>query len=374
MSELKMMTELKMVFSQLKVKNIELPNRIVFPPIATNFADKEGFVTDKLINYLCERARGGTGLIIVENTAVNMEGRNLTNEPRLDDDRYIEGFRRMVDEIHKAGAKVSIQLHHGGRSSSSKVHGFTPVAPSAIACPLFKEMPRPMTIEDIERTIGDFAEAARRAKQAGADAVEIHGASGFLPAQFFSPYANKRTDEYGGSKENRLRFSSELIREMRKKVGPDYVIGYRFSGDEYVSGGLTLDDHKEIAPELVKAGVDLLHVTAGVLENVEEVGIVPFDKKEEGWHNYLAAGIKEAVNVPVITVGKITSLATAEEVLQRNEADLVSIGRALIADPELVNKSREGRFSDIVKCKQCNGCIHSLYYEGVMRCEVNPKV
>ena len=231
-----------------------------------------------------------------------------------------------------------------------------------------------MTTEDIHRTVRDFAQAARRAKEAGADAVEIHGASGFLPAQFLSPYANKRTDEYGGSKENRLRFPLELIREMRKKVGPDFVIGYRLSGDEYVPGGLTLDDHKEIAPELVKAGVDILHVTAGVLENVEEVGIVPSDKKEEGWHNYLAAGIKEVVNVPVITVGKMTSLVTAEKVLEDNTADLVSIGRALIADPELVNKSSEGRFNDIIKCQQCNGCIHALYYDGLMRCEVNSKI
>jgi 2,4-dienoyl-CoA reductase-like NADH-dependent reductase (Old Yellow Enzyme family) len=157
-------------------------------------------------------------------------------------------------------------------------------------------------------------------------------------------------------------------------VGPDYIIGYRFSGDEFVTGGLTLDDHREIAPELVKAGVDVLHVTAGVLENVEEVGIVPADKKEEGWHNYLAAEIKKVVNVPVITVGKITSLAVAEDVLRQNNADLVSIGRALIADPELVNKSREGRFDDIVRCKQCNGCIHTLYYDGVMRCEVNSNI
>jgi 2,4-dienoyl-CoA reductase-like NADH-dependent reductase (Old Yellow Enzyme family) len=374
MSKLTMMPKLNLVFSPLRVKNVELPNRIVFPPIATNFADEEGYITDKLINYLRDIAKGGAGLIIVENTAVNLEGRNLSNEPRLDDDRYIKDFRRLVDEVHKAGTKISIQLHHGGRSSSSKVHGFTPVAPSAIPCPLFKEMPRSMTIQDIHRTILDFAQAARRAKEAGADAVEIHGASGFLPAQFLSPYANKRTDEYGGSKKNRLRFPLELIKEMRKKVGPDYVIGYRFSGDEYVVGGLTLDDHKEIAPELVRAGADILHVTAGVLENVEEVGIVPFDKKEEGWHNYLAAGIKEVVDVPVITVGKITSLVTAQKVLQENTADLVSIGRALIADPGLVIKSREGRFDDIVQCKQCNGCIHTLYYDGVMRCEVNPKI
>ncbi len=362
------------VFSPLKIKNMELPGRIVFPPIATNFADEKGFVTERLIRYLSDIARGGTGLIIVENTAINNEGRNLVREPRLDEDRYISGFRRLVEAVHKAGARIAVQLHHGGRSSSSKVNGSTPVAPSAVACPLFKEMPRPMTLEDIQRTVEDYAQAARRAREAGADAVEIHGASGFLPAQFLSPYANKRTDEYGGSKENRLRFPLELIAKVRKEVGPDYCIGYRFSGDEFVPGGLTLDDHREIAPRLVGAGIDLLHVTAGVLENVEEVGIVPAGKKKEGWHNYLAAGIKEVADVPVITVGKIVSLAAAEEVLQKNGADLVSIGRALIADPGLVRKSREGRFKDIVRCRQCNGCIHSLYSEGVMRCEVNPEL
>ncbi len=367
-------SDLKMVFSKLRIKNVELDNRIVFPPIATNFADEQGFVTEKLINYLCNIARGGVGFIIVENTAVNMEGRNLPREPRLDDDKYITGFRRLVDEIHEAGAKVSIQLHHGGRSSSSKIHGFTPAGPSATACPVFKEIPRAMTKDDIKRTIKDFAQAALRAKKAGVDAVEIHGASGFLVAQFLSPYANKRTDEYGGSLENRLRFPLELIREVRKAVGPDFVIGYRFSGDEFIAEGLSLEDHKEIAPQLVKAGVDLLHVTAGVLENFAEVGIVTFDKKSEGWHNYIAAGIREVVDVPVITVGKIVSLTAAQEALENNQADLVAIGRALIADPELVNKCGQGKFADIVKCKQCNGCIKTLYSEGVMRCEVNPNI
>jgi 2,4-dienoyl-CoA reductase-like NADH-dependent reductase (Old Yellow Enzyme family) len=368
------MSQFKRVFSPLTVNNMALPNRIVFPPIATNLGDKDGFVTDELIRYLAARARGGTGLIIVENTAVNLEGRSLDREPRLDDDRYIEAFQRLADEIHKEGARVAIQLHHGGRSTSEKVTGCTPAAPSAVTCPVFKEKPRCMTLEDIHRTIEDFASAARRAQQAGADAVEIHGASGFLPAQFLSPYANKRTDSYGGSLENRLRFSVELLRTMRARVGPDYPIGYRFSGDEYIAGGLTLEDHKAIAPELVAAGADMLHVTAGVLENLEEVGIVPADKKHEGWHNHLAAGIKEVVSAWVITVGRITSLATAEDVLARGQADLVSIGRALIADPQLVNKSRHGRQQEIVKCKQCNGCIQSLYNTGVIRCEVNPVV
>ncbi|GAF97503.1 unnamed protein product, partial [marine sediment metagenome] len=252
------------VFEPIKIGNITIPNRIVFPPIGTGYADG-GFVTQRLIDFHKCVAEGGAGLTIVGTTSVRKDVKIVPNLPMLDDDRYIEGFRQLFETIKQNGSIACIQLFHGGRQMPSKFIGVQPVAPSAIPCPVINETPRELSINEIEELVGCFAEAAYRAKTAGADMIELHGAHGYLICGFLSPFSNKRTDKYGGSIENRTRFIREILEETRKKVGGNYPICCRISADEFVDGGLTIEESKDIAQILVDSSVDVISVSAGVV-------------------------------------------------------------------------------------------------------------
>jgi 2,4-dienoyl-CoA reductase-like NADH-dependent reductase (Old Yellow Enzyme family)/thioredoxin reductase len=261
-----------------------------------------------------------------------------------------------------------LQIHHGGRQADVNECGGELVSASPIPCPRFGVVPRELTVSEIEELVEAFGQAARRAKEAGFDIVEVHGAHGYLVAQFLSPWTNHRTDAYGGSFERRLRFALEVVRRMRQAVGPDFPISFRISGEELIEGGLTLEDTTRIAPRLVEAGADLLHVSVGLAAKLEHL-IAPM-AIGPGYNVYAAAAIKRVVDVPVVAVGRINDVCLADQIIRDGHADMVAMGRAALADPEFPNKAAEGRFDEIRICFACTDACSSE----PIRCNNNPEL
>ena len=370
---------LEHLFRPIKIKTMELKNRIVMPPMGTLMASEDGSPSDRLIDYYEARARGGAGLIIVEDTVVHhlaAFGMGEIGLASMYDDRFIPGWKRFTDRMHAAGAKVSVELWHIGRQAPAMGGEGPPWGPSPLPCPCryCQDMPRVMTIADIEEMIECFAQATRRAREAGFDAVEICGAHGYLIAEFMSAYSNRRTDRYGGDLHSRMRFALEILQASRSKVGADFPITFRFSADERVPGGLNLDESLAVAPLLVAAGADGLHISTGVYVNTETYIVAPMSVPK-GLNIYAAEQIKKAVDVPIIAVGKLNDPLMADQVIAQGKADLVAIGRGLYADPELPNKVAAGHFDDIRWCTGClQECIHALMTVYTTRCQVNPEV
>jgi len=364
------MTRFKTLFSPFQIGNLELKNRIVMPPMATNFAAEDGFVNDRHVAYYIKRAQGGVGYITFEHTGVLKQGRAFPNMALIDSDQNIPAFKKLVEAIHQEDGKILIQINHAGRQTSASITGSPIVAPSAIPCPVRKEMPRELSYEEIQEIIEAFGKAALRVKETGADGVEIHMAHGYLINQFLSPFSNKREDEYGGDPDRRMRMALEVLREVRNKVGSDFRILCRLSADEYVEGGLKLEDTKEIAKALERNGADALHVSACVA--VSGYLNHPPYYAEEGIFAHLAQGIKSVVSIPIIAVGRIRTPELANKILEENKADLISMGRALIADPELPLKASQERTDEIIPCISCNRCILSIR-KGALQCAVNPE-
>lgn len=359
------------LFKEGKIGSLTLKNRIVMPPMGTNLAGFEGEVTDELIAYYEERAKGGTGLIIVEFTCIDYEyGKGFVRQLRLDDDRCIPGMFRLANAVHKYDTKIFVQIHHAGRQSSSAlINGKQIVAPSSVPSTAVGEVPRELTTAEVKELVNKFVQAALRVKQSGFDGVEVHGAHGYLINQFLSPEANLRTDEYGGNFENRMRFLEEIIQGIREKCGEDFPITVRLSVDEFVEGGIDLKLGKEIAQYLERLGVDGLHVSCGTYDSQDKMIESPLF--EQGWRVYQAEAIKQVVNIPVITVGSIREPQFVENILAEGKADFVAIGRGLIADPEWAKKTKEGRESEIRKCINCLHCIHSVTRNLHVRCSIN---
>ena len=361
------------LFQPVNIGKMELKNRLVVPPMGTGFSAPDGTVTDRLIEYHEARARGGFGLIIVEVTAIDPLGKGSPSELGIWDDKFIPGLSRLAERVHAAGAKIAIQLHHAGRETFSfSLGGQQAVAPSPIPDPVVREVPRELTVEEIKSLVEAYAQGARRAKESGFDAVELHGAHGYLIAQFMSAYANKRTDKYGGDLEGFLRFPLEILQRVRELVGPDYPILFRISGDEAVPQGRTIEESVVVAKRLVEASVDALHVSVGVYESSHLTSAPP--AMEPGFNAAAAATIKAAVSVPVIAVGRIIDPTVAENIISSGKADLVAIGRSSLTDPEFALKAAEGRPDDIVKCLSCNeGCIDRLMMaDASITCVQNP--
>lgn len=358
------------LFSPAKIGGLELKNRLIMPAMGTGMANPDGTVSDQLYHYHRVRAAGGTGMITVEIVAVHPTTGG--SSPAIWDDRFIPGLKRLADVIHEGGAKACVQLWHAGRQTNSKVTGLPIIGPSPLPCPLCQEEPTVMEREMIQDIVESFGEAARRAKEAGFDCVEIHGAHGYLLAQFMSPYSNQRTDEYGGSMENRAKFPLEVIAKVREKVGPDYPIIYRLSGEEQVNNGLTIEDTKKIAPILVQQGVDAIHVSIGLYESLRYT-VPPMDL-DRGFNVWAAEEVKKVVDVPVIAVGRINDPALAEEVLAQGKADFIGIGRSLLTDPAWPNKVQNGQYDKMRHCIACNqGCVDRLLLEGKhASCTLNP--
>ncbi len=364
------MTRWKTLFSSFQLGNLKLKNRIVMPPMATHFAGDDGSVNDRHIAYYLKRIRGGVGYITFEHTGVMKQGRAFPQMALIDSDQNISSFKRLTEAVHRENGKIVIQINHAGRQTSSSITGSPIVAPSPIACPVRKEIPQELSQEGIQKIIDAFGEAARRVKEVGADGVEIHMAHGYLLNQFLSPFSNQRTDEYGGDPERRMRMPLEVLRTVRNKVGSDFLVLCRLSADEYVEGGLKLDDSKEIARALERNGADALHVSACVAAS-GYLSQPPY-YSDEGIFAHLAQGIKSVVNIPVIAVGRIRTPELANQILEEKKADLISMGRALIADPNLPLKALQGKTEEIIPCISCNRCVLSIR-KGALQCAVNPE-
>jgi 2,4-dienoyl-CoA reductase-like NADH-dependent reductase (Old Yellow Enzyme family)/thioredoxin reductase len=331
-------------------------------------------VSEANLAYIRRRARGGAGLIITEIASVHPSGSVIPNELGAYDDRFIPGLKKIADAVHAAGSKVALQLHHAGRESLYLLREKKAIAPSSIPSLVFGLTPREITREEIQEMIAAFGVAARRGMEAGFDAVEIHGAHGYLITQFLSVLSNKRDDEYGGSLSNRSRFMIEVLQEVRKTVGEDFPISLRLSVEECIKDGYTFENIRPILPNLVKAGADILHASLGTHGSPSGVTSAPFEY-QPGFNVWRAKKLKEAVGLPVIAVGRFTDPSLANEVIARGEADLVAFGRQYLADPDFLTKAREGRPEDIRKCIACNqGCIERLILgEGKIRCALNPE-
>lgn len=326
------------LFKKGKIGNLVLKNRIVMPPMATNLAGPNGEMTDHLIAYYEERAKGGTGLIIVEFTSIEYElGIGLLNQLRIDGDRYIAGFHRLANVVHKYGAKLFVQLHHAGRQSNSLLTGGRQiVAPSPVTCAVIDEEPRELTTSEVKELVNHFVMGAVRCQAAGIDGVELHAAHGYLINQFLSPNTNLRTDEYGGSFENQMRFLKEIVWGIREKCGSNYPVTVRLSVDEFDEGGMTVELSKEVSRYLENIGVDGLHASAANYNSMDK--LIESMLYEQGWRVYLAEALKEVVRIPVIAVGVIREPEFAEKVLAEGKADFIAIGRGHIADPEWAKK------------------------------------
>ncbi|WXG39492.1 MAG: NAD(P)/FAD-dependent oxidoreductase [Candidatus Freyarchaeum deiterrae] len=362
------------LFEPVNIGNVELRNRLVMPPMGTNFAAEDGSVTQRAIDYYRERARGGVGLVIVEGSYVTSIGKGSNLMISLANDDKIPGLRKLAKAIQAEGAKAAIQLFHAGRQVSSMIIGTQPVSASNVPCQLVKETPRPLKIEEIKETVEAFSEAARRIKDAGFDAVEIHAAHGYLINQFLSPLTNLREDRYGRDFEGRTRFLLEIIQKIGDKVGEEFPIICRMNGDDYFEGGITLPEAKRIAEMAEEAGVDAIHVSGGIFDSENGESSAPMWIPRE-FMVPLAQGIKKVVSIPVIAVGRINDVKLAEEIVKKRQADLVSMGRALITDPELPRKAMEDRLEEIRPCIACNeGCMNNLMFLKSVTCILNAAV
>lgn len=329
----------------------------------------DGTINDQIINFYTERAKGGVGFIVVGGCYPEMNGKVWKSIIGLDKDELIPGLKRLTDAIHLYDVRVAAQLLHGGRSASSFFTKMQPVAPSQLTHRSIKQEPHALTVSEIKMVIDNYVSATMRAKKAGFDAVELHGGMGYLINQFLSKATNKRDDEYGGSLENRTRFAREIIRAIKETAGKDYPVIFRMSGDDFVEEGLKIDESLEIAKILEQAGADAFNVSPGWHESKTPIMLMAIPRMA---YAFLSEKIKLQVKVPVIASVRINDLKLAEEILDNEQADMVSIGRPLIADPELPNKYKNGQLDDIRTCIACNqGCFDSLLNFKPVSCTYN---
>ena len=304
---------------------------------------------------------------------VRLDGRGFPGQLGLHHDGVIDGLRELVDVAHANGALIGPQLYHAGRQTSSASTGTTPVAPSPIPDPLMGEVPVELTIDDIADLVRCFGDAARRSEAAGCDFVQIHGAHGYLVTQFLSPFTNRRTDEYGGDAAGRRRFLLEIIEAVRSETSDGFPIIVRLSGDELVPGGLTIEDTVELATELEQRGVDVIDISAGNYASFTRGSMIAPMARDDGLLEDLAAKVRDAVSVPVVAVGKIRTPDLAERMLVEGSADLIALGRQLLADPAWPAKAEAGEVDTINHCLACSqACIGRLFQGEHVRCTVNP--
>ena len=362
------------IFQPLTVKNMTLKNRIVMPPMGTNYGEQNGEMSFLHINYYELRAKGGTGLIIVENASVmSPQGSNGTTQLRIDEDSYIPRLFKLCETIHKHGTCIAIQLNHSGASAMSSRIGMQPVSAGTLPSKDGGEIPRPLTVEEIEMIAEKYAAAAKRAQIAGFDAVEIHAGHSYLISQFLSPTTNNRTDEYGGTPENRARFAKLVMNKVRETVGPMFPIILRVSADELVEGGNSLEDTIELLAYFQEEA-DILDVSAGLNGSIQYQ--IDSNFRPDGWRSYMARAVKDKFGKPVVTTGNIRAPKVVEKLLADGDADLIGMGRGLIAEPEWANKVEMGQVEMLRKCISCNiGCAgNRIGVNRPIRCTVNPAV
>lgn len=369
-----MKSKYSQLFSPLTVKNMTIKNRIAMMPMGTNYGEQNGEMSFLHINYYRQRAMGGTGLIIVENANVDYpSGSNGTTQIRIDHDNYIPRYYKLCEELHKQGACAAIQINHAGASAQSARTNMQPVSASDIPSKTGGELPRPLSRKEIDDIVIKFGQAARRAQIAGFDAVEIHAGHSYLLSQFLSPLTNDRTDEFGGSAENRARLPRMVFEEVRRQVGSMYPILARISADELLEDGNTLEDTLDYL-QYFDEFVDIYDVSCGLNGSIQFQ--IDANYLKDGWRSYMARAVKDRYHKPCITMGNIRNPQIAEEILLKGDADLIGIGRGLIADPSWANKAYAGREAFINKCISCNiGCAgNRIGINRPIRCTVNPSV
>ena len=362
--------EIRKLFEPITINKLKIKNRIVMPSMGLAYSTDFSF-NDRYRAFYRERANGGVGLLTIGPVAIDRVG-SAPFMPGLFDDSYIEPLKLFINELHQeTDATIATQLLHMGRYTFSFLSGMTPIAPSPIPSKLTHETPREMTREDIEDVKTAYVQAARRAKEAGFDFIEILACTGYLISEFLSPLTNKRTDEYGGSIENRMRFGLEVIRQVREVIGADMALGIRIAGNDFMEGGHTNKESARFAAEAERAGVDAINVTGGWHETriPQLTSNVP-----PGGFIYLSGGIKKKVSVPVFASNRLGDPRIAEKALRSGACDMICWGRPLIADPELPNKVREGRLNEIIPCISCNqGCFDAIFAGTPVSCILNPR-
>lgn len=366
------MKEFSHLFSPIKVGETVVKNRVFMPPISTNLADK-GYVTDALVAHYAARAKGGVGLIVTEVTTVEPTYIYLPGDMSIHDDSFIPGWKKLTEAVHQYDCKILPQLFHPAYMAFPIPGTPRLIAPSNVGPYYAKEAPRSVTKEELKVIIKQFGEAALRVKTAGADGVEIHAAHAHgLLGGFLSPLYNKRTDEYGGDISCRLRLTLEVIEEVRKMCGKDFIIDVRISGDEYTDGGLNINDMIYVSKTLEKAGVDMLHVSGGT--TIARGSSIPAPGTKMGSHALLSEEIKKHVSIPVATVGRITEPWIADELIANDKADICMMGRANLCDAEFVNKAMNGHVEDIRPCIGCLRCLTGIMFGKRVSCTINPSL
>lgn len=364
----------KHIFEPLTIRRMTMKNRIMMTPMGTNYGEQSGEMSLLHINYYEQRARGGTGLIMVENANVDYPlGSNGTTQLRIDHDNYLPRLFKLTETVHKHGACIGIQINHAGASAQSARTQMQPVSASDIPSKAGGEIPRPLEKEEILQIVKKYGQAAKRAQAAGFDTVEIHAGHSYLISQFLSPLTNHRTDEFGGSAENRARFARMVLEEVRAQVGPHFPIFVRISADEFLEGGNTLEDTLDYL-QYFQEEADVIDVSAGLNSSIQyqiDANYLP-----DGWRSYMAKAVKERYGKPCVTTGNIRNPQVAEDILAKGDADIIGMGRGLIADPDWVNKVEFGDVCDIRKCISCNiGCAgNRIGINRPIRCTVNPAV
>jgi len=347
----------------------------------TKYGELDGTINEKVIKYYTEYAKGGFALIITEATAIHPNGKAYVDQLCLYDDKYIPYWNKLADSVHNAGGKIAVQLHHCGRRGNDSITKSSLIAPSPIPYPFDSVMwsgkrrnnPREMSISEIRILIEAFGDAARRAKDAGLDGVEVHGGHGYLVGQFISPYSNKRTDEYGGDLLGRLQFAVNIIQNIKEKTSSDFPVWIRISAEENVYGGNSIEESKVISSILANAGYDGIDVSVGIHGSFGKTTAPMY--VEQGFNISAAEAIKKSVKVPVITVGRITEPLMIEQILLEERANFVALGRASLADPYLPKKLLDGRVEDVCPCIGCLlGCAGSISKDQSVTCLMNPEI
>ena len=344
--------------------------------MVVNLCTEDGMITERYIRYIEEKAKGGWGMIITEDYAVNENAKGYQFIPGLYNDAQIEGNKKLTETVHKYESRIFCQMYHPGRQSKHAVNGnVQPLAPSAIKDPFCMDLPKEMTREEIHQIVRDFGTTARRAKEAGFDGIEIHAAHGYLISSFLSPFTNKRVDEYGGCFENRTRILDEVYAAIRENVGNDFPVQVRISANEYLLGGRTEADTYELARHLDELGVDAIHVSNGMYASPIVRQIIAPMYTEHAFNMDAAEQVKKLVSCPVIVTNRINDPKMADTILKMGKADFIGMGRGSLADPHLPAKAKAGKFENIRYCIGClQGCEAGLLAGTCATCLVNPRV
>ncbi|MFD0898082.1 NAD(P)/FAD-dependent oxidoreductase [Loigolactobacillus binensis] len=368
------MTAFPKLFQPGQIGKLPLKNHVVMPAMGVSLARTNGEASDDIIRYYAERARGGVGLIITEVTRIDDKtGVATFKQLAVTDPKQIPQLQRLADAVHKYDTKIFVQLHHPGRETTSQLlNGTQIVGPSAIADKTVKEVPRALSTEEVQALVKAFIKGAVIAKTAGIDGVEIHAAHGYLINEFLSPYSNQRTDRYGGSFHNRLRFLQEIIAGIKYMCGADFPISVRISADEFVAGGLKIADSVKIARTLESYGIDAINVSSGIYESAPT--IIEPGSYAQAWKKGLAKAIKANVSIPVIAVNNIKTPEVAEQLLNEDVCDYIGVARANLCDPDWTRKAAAGQSDQITTCIGCLICFEAMQAGKHIICAVNPRL